>query len=58
MAVPLDQPSLVVDLEPRVKGETQLFYGLEASDSQELLLEGANEPLGAPVALRRPHEGG
>ena len=58
MAVALDQPSFVVDLEPGVECEPQFLDGVEGADPQQLLLECANETLGTAVPLGRSHEGG
>ena len=58
VTVPLDQPMLVVGPPEVDEGETQLLDGAEGPDPEEVLLEGADEPLGAAVALGRPDEGG
>ncbi len=36
--------------------EAQVLDGFEGADPGQLLLE-SDEPLGAPVSFRRPHEG-
>src|SRR3954447_16475026 len=56
MAVTPDQPSFVVRSLELPQRLDQLGDRGEAPHPEELLLQGADEPLGAPVALRLPHE--
>src|SRR5208283_615676 len=55
-SVSLDEPRAVVASGPGEEREPQLLDGLEGTEPEELLLEGSDEPLGAPVALRGTHE--
>src|ERR671927_1595526 len=55
-AVALDQPGRVVSLAEGEQRLTQLLDRGEAPHPQQVLLQRADEALGAAVALRRPHE--
>src|SRR3954464_533863 len=57
VAVPLDDPALVVGPLERDERQAELLDGLEAAHPQQVLLQGPDEPLGAAVALRLAHEG-
>src|SRR3954465_15960976 len=54
--MPLDQPGRVVGLAEGEQRLTQLLDRGEAPHPQQVLLQRADEALGAAVALRRPHE--
>src|SRR3954470_17934485 len=54
--MPLDQPGRVVSLAEGEQRLTQLLDRSEASHPQQVLLQRADEALGAAVALRRSHE--
>src|SRR5919112_4277056 len=56
--VAYDQPAVVVGLPEREQRLQQLLDGLESPHPEQVLLEGADEPLGASIAFRCPHEGG
>ena len=56
VAVALDQPLLVVAVLEREQREAQLLDRLERLHPEQLLLERADEALGAAVALRCGHE--
>src|ERR1700761_2381391 len=56
MAVSPDQPSFVVRPLELPQSLDQLGHRGERPNPEELLLQGADEPLGAAVALRLPHE--
>jgi len=56
--VTLDQPGRVVGLAECQQSLTQFFDTLESAHPQQVFLEGADEPLGAAIAFRRPDEGG
>ena len=56
MAVALDQPLLVVAVLEREQREAQLLDRLERLHPEQLLLERADEALGAAVALGCGHE--
>src|SRR4051812_38315936 len=56
VAVPLDDPALVVGSLERDERQAELLDGLEAAHPQQVLLQGPDEPLGAAVALRLAHE--
>ena len=58
IAVALDDPSLDVGRLECVKGQPQLLDGGEATDPQQVLLQGPDEPLGTAVALGLTDEGG
>ena len=58
VAVARDESLLVVELLEVQKGQAQLFDRVEGADPQQVLLERADEALGAAVALRLAHEGG
>src|SRR3954451_19802146 len=53
--MPLDQPGRVVGLAEGEQRLTQLLDRGEAPHPQQVLLQRADEALGAAVALRRPH---
>src|SRR4051812_10971568 len=55
--MPLDDPGLVVGLPEPLQCQPQLLDRLEAPQPQQVLLERADEPLGAAVALGLAHEG-
>src|SRR5919112_3385734 len=57
VAVPLDDPAVVVGLPEPLQRRPQLLDRLEAPHPQQVLLQGADEPLGAAVALGLPDEG-
>src|SRR3954471_18976306 len=57
-AVPLDEPGRVVDLPERDQCVARLLDGVEGAAPEQVLFQGADEALGAAVALRRSHEGG
>src|SRR5215210_7292223 len=57
VAVALDEPLTIVAILESEERLTQGFDGLELLDPEELLFEGADEALGAPVALRLADEG-
>ena len=57
MAVAADEPRLVVDGCPGNEGLSQILDGVEVSDPEQLLLQGADEALGAAVALGSLDEG-
>src|ERR687894_856360 len=56
--VAFDQPAVVVGLPEREQRLPQLLDGLEGPHPQQVLLQRADEPLGAAIAFRRPDEGG
>src|SRR3954454_20928298 len=51
VAVPLDDPGLVVGLLEPLQGQAQLLDSLEAPHPEQVLLQRADEALGAAVAL-------
>src|SRR4051812_18074180 len=55
--MPLDEPALVVAPLEREQRQAQLLDGVEAADPEQILLQHANKPLGAAVALRFAHKG-
>src|SRR4051794_1429837 len=57
VAVPLDDPALVVGLPKGDEGQAKLLDRVEAADPQQVFLQGADEPLGAVVALGLADEG-
>src|SRR3954454_4823800 len=57
VAVPLDDPALVVSPPKLLERQPQLLDGLEASHPEQVLLERPDEPLGAAVALGLADEG-
>src|SRR4051795_8160327 len=57
VAVPLDDPGLVIGLPEGEECQAQLLDGVEAADPQQVLLQHPNEALGAAVALRLADEG-
>src|SRR4051794_40184274 len=57
-AVPLDEPSGVVDLPELDQCVAKLLDGVEGAHPEQVLFQGADEALGAAVAFRRSHEGG
>src|SRR3954452_20012075 len=57
VAVPLDDPGLVVNLPELLERQAQLLDGGEGPDPEQVLLQRPDEPLGAAVALRLAHEG-
>jgi hypothetical protein len=56
--VPLDEPGCVVGLSEVEQRPTQLLDGVEGLHPQEVLLQGADEALGAAIAFWGPDEGG
>ena len=54
----LDQPGRVVGFPEREQRLPQLLDGVEDPHPEQVLLEGADESLGAAIAFRCPHEGG
>src|SRR3954465_14518976 len=56
--MPLDEPGRVVDLPKDEQSLTELLDGVESAHPEQVLLERADEALGAAISLRRPHEGG
>ena len=56
VAVPLDDPGLVVGSLEREERQTQLLDGREVADPQQVLLQGPDEPLGTAVAFGLAHE--
>src|SRR4051794_36693719 len=56
-AVGLDQPGRVVGLAEREQRLAQLLDGLEGSHPEQVLLQRADEPLGAAIAFRGADEG-
>src|SRR3954447_1449344 len=57
-SVALDQPGRVVGFPEREQRLPQLLDGLERSHPEQVFLQRADEPLGAAIAFRCPHEGG
>ena len=57
-SVAFDQPAVVVGLAEREQRLTQFLDGLEGPHPEQVLLQGADEPLGAAIAFRCPDEGG
>src|SRR3954449_8025179 len=55
--VPFDEPGRVVALPKDEQRLTELLDGVEGPHPEQVLLEGADEALGAAVPLRGPHEG-
>ena len=55
--MPLDDPALVVGVLEREQRLAQLLEGVEAANPQEVLLQHADEPLGAAVTLGLTDEG-
>ena len=58
MPMPLAEPLAVVALLELDQGEAQLLHRVERAHPKQLLLEGADESLGDPVAFRLAHKGG
>jgi hypothetical protein len=56
--VPLDQPSGVVCVAEVEQRLPQFLDGIEAPHPQEIFFQGADEALGAAIALGRADEGG
>jgi hypothetical protein len=56
--VPLDQPGRVVCFPERKQRLTQLLDRFEASNPEQVLLQRADEPFGAAIAVRRADESG
>src|SRR5262245_45891449 len=52
-----DQPLAVVAVLEGQQGLAEILHGGEVLDPEELFFQGADEALGAAVALRFPHEG-
>src|SRR5271166_3113451 len=56
--MPFDQPARVVSLSKRQQRLSEFFDRFEGPDPGQVLLERADEPLGAAVSFRSAHEGG
>src|SRR4051794_12189477 len=56
--MPFDEPGRVVDLPKDDQRLPKLLDGVEGAHPEQVLLERADEALGAAISLRRPHEGG
>src|SRR3954470_13985109 len=56
--MPFDEPGGVVDLAKDQQGLTEVLDGIEGPHPEQVLLQGADEALGAAVALGGSHEGG
>src|SRR5687768_10215565 len=56
--MPLDEPGGVVALPESEQSLTEVLEGVEGAHPQEVLLQGADEPLRAAIPLRCPHKGG
>src|SRR4051795_10696463 len=56
VAVPLDDPALVVGPLERDERQAELLDGLEAAHPQQVLLQRPDEALGAAVPFRLAHE--
>src|SRR3954451_5541034 len=56
-SVAFDQPAVVVGLAEREQRLTEFLDGLEGPHPQQVLLQGADEPLGAAIALRGADKG-
>ena len=54
----LDQPGRVVGFPEHEQRLPQLLDGLEGPHPEQVLLQRADEALGAAIAFRCPHEGG
>src|SRR4249920_3684293 len=54
---PLDQPDGVVGLLKIEQRPAQVLDGIEGVQPEQVLLQRADEPLGAAISLRRPDEG-
>ena len=57
VAVPLDDPGLVVGLPERLERQAQLLDGVEAPDPEQVFLQHPDEALGAAVAFGLADEG-
>ena len=57
-SVSLDQPGRVVGFPEREQRLPQLLDGLEGPHPEQVLLQGADEPLGTAIAFRGADEGG
>src|SRR3954454_6918381 len=55
--MPFDEPGRVVDLAKDQQGLSELLDGVEGAHPEQVLLQGADEALGAAVALGGSHEG-
>src|SRR3954469_23358729 len=56
--MPFDEPGRVVDLPKDEQRLTELLDGVEGPHPEQVLLERADEALGAAIALGSPHKGG
>src|SRR3954452_16024690 len=56
--MPFDEPDRVVDLPKAEQRLTELLDGVEGAHPEQVLLERADEALGATVPLGSPHKGG
>src|SRR3954469_23411094 len=54
---PLDQPDGVIGLLEIEQRPAQVLDGIEGVHPEQVLLQRADEPLGAAISLRRPDEG-
>src|SRR4029077_15629415 len=57
VAVPLDDPALVVGLPERLERQAQLLDRVEAANPQEVFFQHPDEALGAAIAFGLAHEG-
>src|SRR3954471_22978571 len=55
--MPFDEPGRVVELPKVEQRLTELLDGVEGAHPEQVLLEGADEALGAAVPLGGSHEG-
>src|SRR4051794_15438147 len=56
--MPFEEPGCVVDLSEVQQRLPKLLDGVEGAHPEQVLLERADEALGAAISLRRPHKGG
>src|SRR4029453_14829854 len=56
--MPFDEPGRVVDLAKDQQGISEVLDGIEGPHPEQVLLQGADEALGAAVPLGSPHKGG
>ena len=47
-------PVLVGEVDPVMKGSSEILHGVEGCHTQKLLLEGPDKPLGYTISLWRP----
>src|SRR3954447_12635812 len=55
--MPFDEPGRVVDIPKDEQRLTELLDGVEGAHPEQVLLQGADEALGAAVPLGSPHKG-